>query len=107
MNQPTLERLCSSEEPWNNGRLPHILLFWTHALENNPPPPQSEWLAHLTAGIKDTLFSRRDSPGERKPPSTRAGARRTGRLCCLNKSVLMSHHIQEILMRDPDGSVYI
>lgn len=38
MNQPTLERLCSSEEPWNNGRLPHILLFWTHALENNPPP---------------------------------------------------------------------
>lgn len=71
------------------------------------PPPQSEWLAHLTAGIKDTLFSRRDSPGERKPPSTRAGARRTGRLCCLNKSVLMSHHIQEILMRDPDGSVYI
>lgn len=50
-----------------------------------PPTPESGWLAHLTAGTKDTLFSRRDSPGERKPPSTRAGARRVGRLCCLDK----------------------
>lgn len=66
-NQPALERLCKSKEPWNNGQLPHILLFWTHALENTPHP-ESGWLAHLTAGIKDTLFSRRDSPGERKPP---------------------------------------
>lgn len=54
-------------------------------LGKQSPPPLSGWLAHLTAGTKDTLFSRSDSPGERKPPSTRVGARRVGRQCCLNK----------------------
>lgn len=28
----------NNEEPRNNGQLPHILLLWTHALENNPSP---------------------------------------------------------------------
>lgn len=60
---------CSGRTPW----------------KTTVPPAHSGWLAHLTAGTKDTLYSRRDSPGERKPPSIRGGARRAGRACCLNR----------------------
>lgn len=67
MNQPTLERPCNSQEPWNNGQLPYILLFWTNALENNPPHPCQDGLL-TSLQEQRTLCSQEVTAQERGSP---------------------------------------
>lgn len=69
MNQSTLERPCNSQEPWNNGQLPYILLFWMNALENNPlhPPPRQDGLL-TSLQEQRTLCSQEVTAQERGSP---------------------------------------
>lgn len=66
MSQPALQTR-TSEELGNNGQLPHVLLFWAHALENNPrSPSQDDLLTSLRE--QRTLCSQEGTAQERGSP---------------------------------------
>lgn len=84
-----------------------ILCCSGHMPWKTTPPPSSKDGLLTSLQEQGTLCSQEGTAQERGSPQAHEPVPRAGRVCCPDKGPADVTPIQESLMRDPDGSVYI